>query len=805
MTETRSAWPDFGSASETGPSTASRNGKAEEAPLPRTAPDFPDPEALKLDAETKKDITETIDHLYRETIEGRDKWNTRHLDYDLMFRTALDIRGDDAGPWENSSNLHVPAPYWLVDSYSTRLTSGVFSTVPQVVGHPTEDDDDEVARDVANLVKWHIEPKRMNARAAWSRMSKTRCIHGRGVGYMPWAKDEYVRRLAPEDAYERDENGEIVVDEKGAPIEREDVEATYERETNYDGPVLIPMEWDQVIEPMEGINLQPITPRNPLGAEWVALSNWETLSLIWKKRKSAYTFIEDDDELSDRKGWIDAAPSQDRSASQPTAQSRSRLQDQVEGRNRRDSQAQRSPRTKSNPEFEVLTWFMPWEIENEKGDLEEAECVFFYRIEPKALIGAFRLSDLQWRNRRPLVELDFQTVGSRRLSMGIMELCADLSAELDTIHNMRIDVGFATNLPFFFFNSTSTITPEDFTLRPGKGIPIDDVRNISFPQMQSVTSFYHEEEQLLFSIIERVFGVTDLFLGVSPTRGAAARHATGFVGTQQEAMARTEEVQSSDATAFSFMCHLIYEAEIQFGPDERLVRLQGREGPLTQRLTRDQLAFRGEYDFSLGANYGLYSSMVRQQQAQILMQMGPQSPFINQDPGRRWEMENWIFHAYGFPEPELFIGPKAAVSPGTATDADEENGEMDQQIYGEGRPAPVHPSDNDPEHIQKHREHVESVGYIGLGSPNLSGHMAHLSLHEEQIQSKNQMQQQAAMSGMQQGPQGQPGQPNPQPNARNVASLEGVESAGAMGDITQQVGGPTGGAAPAPPPGIGAG
>lgn len=36
--------------------------------------------------------------------------------------------------------------------------------------------------------------------------------------------------------------------------------------------------------------------------------------------------------------------------------------------------------------------------------------------------------------------------------------------------------------------------------------------------MQNVTSFYHQEEQLLYSLVERVLGITDLFLGVSPTR-----------------------------------------------------------------------------------------------------------------------------------------------------------------------------------------------------------------------------------------------------------------------------------------------
>jgi hypothetical protein len=319
---------------------------------------------------------------------------------------------------------------------------------------------------------------------------------------------------------------------------------------------------------------------------------------------------------------------------------------------------------------------------------------------------------------------------------------------------------------------------------------------VHFPQLQSVTSFYNQEEQLLYSLVERVLGVTDLFLGVSPTRGAAARHATGFVGTQQEAMARTEEIMAADSTAFSKLCHMIYEAEIQFGPPERILRLQGEEGPLTQKLTRNELMFRGEYDFLLGSNYGLYSSMLRQQQAQILQQFGTQSPLINQDPGRRWEMENFIYHAYGFPNPEQFIGPKSAVSAGSPTDPTEENGQMDQYIYGAGVPAPVNPADNDQDHLKKHMDHINSEMFISMGRPNLQGHLGHIQATQSQMSAKQQQQQMAMMSGMEGGQQPQQQQ---QPNARNVASLEGVESAGAMGDM----GGSPGGPPAAPPPQFG--
>lgn len=185
-------------------------------------PDFPDPEALDLSEKDKKNIVETISELYRQTVEGRDSYATKHQDYDLAFRGQLNLRGPNSGPWPGSSNLHIQMPYWLVDAYNTRLVSAIWGQNPQVVGHPTEDDDEEVARDSANLIQWHLQPKRMNARANWSRISKTRCIHGRGVGIMPWATEEYLYRVTDEVRYEFDEEGDIVTDDEGVPIESAD-------------------------------------------------------------------------------------------------------------------------------------------------------------------------------------------------------------------------------------------------------------------------------------------------------------------------------------------------------------------------------------------------------------------------------------------------------------------------------------------------------------------------------------------------------------------------------------------------------
>ena len=695
------------------------------------APRFAEPDQIKVDEEAAP----TIDQLYRDGCLARQQWAGQHDVYDQMFRGKL---GKRVGPWEGAADLHVQMPYWLVDSINVRLVASIWNQTPLVAGKAEEESDQEAFRRACQLVDWHVQPNRMGARAMWNRMSKIRLIHGVGTGLISYAHDTFRYRT-------QDKNVRFVKDKDGSSVLQEVSEPALKEGTFYDGPVLTPLEWDDVVVPVGCTNLQPKRGSNPLGADWVILRQWETLSLIFQKVAYKQGLK---GKWAKKEEWIAAAPSQTRSGSETNDRS-ARTKDREEGIQRSQHQAQ----ARRNPEFEILTYFGPWH----EGD-ETDELVVFVCRDPMVVLGAYRLSDLYYRGRRPLLELHYQTIGTRYYSMGVMEIVKHLSAELDTIHNMRLDVGQATNLPFFFYRAASSFDPDEIELKPLKGIPVDNIDDIRFPQMQNVTTFYYQEETLLYTLVERVLGVTDLFLGISPTKGAAARHATGFVGTQQEALARTSEIVTQDAEAFSNLCHFIYDLEMQYGPEERSFRLMGDNGMVASKLDRDALWMQGDYDFRLGANQGMYSQMVKQQQAQAVMGSLQNNPFTQNDMGRQWEVFARYYYSLGLStaEVEAIIGPKSAVDKGVSKTQDVENGAMAQYTYGISLPAPVHPNDNDAEHMKGVLEFLSSNEYTALNRPNEEAFIAHYQAHKQQQVTK-QMQAQQPQAPPQQ-PQQQGGQ-----------------------------------------------
>jgi len=710
------------------------------------------PRPLDFDADEQADIIEMVTSLYDDGITARTRMNDDHEMYEQMFRGNLPQRD---GPWDGSANLHVQCPYWLVDTISVRTTSTIFNNVPLVSCHYDDPKDAEKARQSAQLVEWHMSQKRMDLRPTYHRLNKLRCIHGVSVGLMSYVTDSMKVRLEQDmpDAipvtYKTNPDGTLAEDSDGNPIPQAPEPKVVDQEY-YRGPVLTPLDFDDVVVPLGAMNLQPNRPSNPKGADWVILRQWERLSLMFKKAQQGrggvapYAFMFDDDAREDKSWWIGKQPSQDRRGSGRADNNRmNRNQNRNEGRTDNNNRTQ----NKINPEFEVLTWFGSYEV-----DGEEQEVVFFISPKPAVFLGGFILSDYFFRGKRPLPEWHYQTVGTRWYSMGIMEIVKYLSAELDTIHNMRLDVGFATNMPWFAYQASSGFDPDEMILKPNQGIPVDDVNAIRFQTHQNVTSFYYQEEQMLFTLIERVMGISDLFLGTNPRGGAAARHATGYVGAQQEGEARMAEIINQDVRTFAFIAELIYELELQYGPEYRTIRLEG-EGrvPTETKMSRQDLIMQGDYDFTLGPNYGTYSQSQRQQQAEIVMGLKGTSQLMNQDPRRIWEAEHFYLTANGIHGADRFIGSSDSVPSSAPKTQEEENGMMDQYYFGPGIPAPVNPNDNDDEHMQQEWEYINSDVYKAMGSPNADAHMEHLKLHQQNKQQKQQMMMQQAQMNRQNG------------------------------------------------------
>jgi len=537
-----------------------------QAPLPQKDPNeakksplFPPADPLEFDSEEQEKIARTVVNLWDSRNRERSKRSADHLRYDQMIRGKVDEFNPRQGPWPGSANLHIQMPYWLWDALEARLSHLIWSQNPLVVGVCEEPNDFEKMEAAAHQVEWNLGPRRMNMRPIWTRASKIRLAHGHSVTMFYYADVDHVIRLRTPNAVQEDYQWygtQPVLGDDGLPIKVPTPEQwAFRKQKRYQGPVPYPFEWDDVIAPDGCMNYQPNGADNPGGADYVILRQYELVSSALDKADdgsngrtgSYYEMLTH----GDADWWEKHVPTSLPGVRGNESDMRVRQRQVIEGEAPQGS----SSRERSNPTMEILMYWGRWKHPVLKF---ETEMLFFVSRFPAKFLGGFMLSDVMYTGRRPLMELHYQTVSNTINSMGVCEIVDKLSEELDTIHNMRMDVGFATNMPWYFVRNTSGIKASQITIKPLALIPVDDPSAIvPGGAPQNVTTFYHQEETLLLTIVERVMGVADLFLGLNVTGGAAARHATGFMGTKQESEARMANPISQDVESFSNMCPII--------------------------------------------------------------------------------------------------------------------------------------------------------------------------------------------------------------------------------------------------------
>tara|TARA_Y100000401_G_scaffold96951_1_gene84101 strand:+ start:31 stop:555 length:525 start_codon:yes stop_codon:yes gene_type:complete len=171
-----------------------------------------------------------------------------------------------------------------------------------------------------------------------------------------------------------------------------------------------------------------------------------------------------------------------------------------------------------------------------------------------------------------------------------------------------------------------------------------------------------------------------------------------------------------------------------------------------------------------------------------------------------WEVTAEMLRSMGYRDYEIqsFIGPKNAVASADSKSQDEEIAEMIQHVHGPGNPAPISPSDNDQDHIDKIREFLNGPIWPAVWNENAERAISrHSELHTQAIQLK-QMQEQAATAGALPGNAGGGQAPGPagleeraMAQIPNAGSMPGLQSI-IQGIATESPG--SNGAANMPPP-----
>lgn len=268
--------------------------------------------------------------------------------------------------------------------------------------------------------------------------------------------------------------------------------------------------------------------------------------------------------------------------------------------------------------YRVLECYMRMDVD---GSGINSDIIMWVGSSSRELLFATYSQRVSKSGRRPYATIDFHRRTDTTNPIGLVELTYSLAKEIDTAHNLRVDFGLLSTLPFGYYRASSSMAAEKMPLEPGALIPLDNPQtDIYFPNLGNRTSFGFQEEQSLYSMIERMTSVSDLSLGVLGAQGAS-RTATGSRIVVGESNTNLDIYLKRLNRGFKKLLHGIFElvqANIEPGFQFRLI---GDDGSGYFGMIQSKEEISGMYDFELDGSSSSSNKQIQMDTAVQLYQM----------------------------------------------------------------------------------------------------------------------------------------------------------------------------------------
>lgn len=578
----------------------------------------------------------------------RTEWLERQQKYLATWDEFIDNEDVATGPWANSSNLHLPITLTACRAMHARMYAALMSVQPPFNVKPL-DEAATVAVPLIEGVMAYCLREWINYRKGVSEMVDmwvwNWITQGTGIIKLRW--DRCYSRYV--EVYEETIMVSKVDEETGELVKRAEVvekERPVTKRT-FDGPVA------DIVDPEDLLILGG--DGDPDRADLVIHRYYLTRSQMYSLADQGVFdlgVVEDildggnDSENTD----LASALKQDKEMNSGIIQSNTNA---------------------DQDRFEILECYCKMD---ENGDGLDENLIIWVHTKSKKELRATYLERVIEGSMTPFSKIDFLKKRGHRYGMGIPEILYGLQKEVDAMHNIRIDFGVLSTMPFGFYRPTSGLNPARMDLEPGKLIPLNDPQNdVFFPQLGNRTFFTTEEEGSLLAYIERLISISDINLGRISGQGAA-RTATGVSAIVSENNANLDIFIKRMQMGWKKFLRLLFQSLQKRMPKDMWIRITGEDGKMYPfRINKSEIQF--NYDFDIDANSINSNKAVTREIAQqtlnlvlnpLMIQMGIVSPENVYEAARDWfislEKKDFAKYISKPTDMEAFLTPEQEVT-----------------------------------------------------------------------------------------------------------------------------------------------
>jgi hypothetical protein len=402
------------------------------------------------------------------------------------------------------------------------------------------------------------------------------------------------------------------------------------------------------------------------------------------------------------------------------------------------------------PHYEILDWWGPLVIKNDRGNLETRICNVVM-VEPKSLQLVVRVTvNPFWHQRKPyqawrpiMLEDEFYGIGS-------LEMIARLSMEKDMKRNLLMSATQLEANPMWLVSDAANIPPGQLVLEPGLAVRVPSLEDSIAPlHVPQVSDSALKAENVLTMDIRETSGATSPSMGGRDPFGDS-KTATQHMAEIDEANMRiVSMVEGFEADVAVPLLEKMAWNNQQFLSYPRVIRELGQLGQRFQdRYTIRPEDIIGRFIVTPLASHRLTT---KQTQVQQLTNILDRAPIINQMYGpQAVNMPRLLAHilemGFDIRNVDDFISLPMEGKLMTPS--------QEHELWYHLKIPPRKPDDNDMRHYLAHMEELASDRFALLEktSPGTAARArAHIAEHMRKIELMQMMQEQMLMQASQQG------------------------------------------------------
>jgi len=487
--------------------------------------------------------------------------------YDQVEKTVSD-------PWEGASNITLPLTTISNDNLAPRLASGLIGKQPYI---RFEMENDQAQDDSTKITE------------TWFNQELEDVVGIESLGVDIVEKVLKEGTVYPMPRYDLDEDIKkdfmFVVDDMtpeqeaaltALKVDGKKVEPIGGVWVGDDGPILV--ENKETV--FEGGKVELVPFKDIFIPDDV--DDWEKAPVL---RKVYPTYAELKDYEENRKGYINIGKWLLKEEGDKTLTEEQQSEDQIFS----------DVQVTSKEVIECIECYVRYIYQEEDQDKEdikswkEERLIAQIALDSKTLIRLIPLREINFKNQHLIKRIAMFRRQGKSYGMPLHSKIRSIQKGASKTFNMAINIAEIVLVPWFLYTDKVGFRGKDTKLKPGMGIPVDDIKGLYFPSFNINPSQMFQYIEVWMSFWERVISIGNLQMGLPDSKKSTATETLAVI---EEGNIKHNYQSRPIRKDFIVMIRTIYDLYYQHLPLEKTFLYDGKQVPIKRSDMKRPFKFR---------------------------------------------------------------------------------------------------------------------------------------------------------------------------------------------------------------------